>query len=199
MEWKSAICIWLSSTIFAVLHSVMAAQFCKRWFYQHAIREPEYRLIYSVTAIVTTGVWIFYVHQLPDAPLYQVGGIYRILLWTLQVLGLWIVLAAFQPIDGLAFLGLRQSRMGIDPFIVHGIYRWLRHPMYAGTMLILLSMPEQTYNGLHFTLAICAYFITGSHFEESRMLHEHPDYADYRCHVPAFIPIRLHLASKPEA
>jgi len=53
---------------------------------------------------------------------------------------------------------------------------------------MILAMPEQTWNGLHFSLVICAYFIIGSRFEERRMLREHPDYADYRQRVGAFTP-----------
>jgi len=105
-----------------------------------------------------------------------------------QILGLAVALAAFLPIDGLVFLGLRKAKEGREPFLVNGIYRHLRHPMYTGAMLVLLAMPEQTWNGLHFSLVICLYFIIGSRFEEARMLREHPDYAGYRQRVAAFVP-----------
>jgi len=187
-EWESAAWVWLTGLLFAISHSLLASQPCKRWAYRHDLREPRYRLIYSILAVLATGIWVFYVHQLPDTPLYQTGGLIRAALIAAQVLGLAMVLAAFQPIDGPAFLGLRIAKGEIDPFIVRGIYQWLRHPMYAGAMLILLAMPEQTWNGLNFTLVICVYFVIGSRFEEARMLHAHPDYADYRRRVAAFIP-----------
>ena len=47
MLWEHAINIWLSGIIFAAFHSLTAAQFCKRWFYLHGVREPKYRLLYS--------------------------------------------------------------------------------------------------------------------------------------------------------
>ncbi len=188
MVWQSAVWIWLSGGIFAVFHSLTAAQSCKAWFYRHGIREPKYRLIYSMLAILITAAWIHYVHQLPDASLYQSTGTSRILLIALQIGGLLVALAAFLPIDGLIFLGLRKAQVGSDPFVVRGIYRWLRHPMYSGVMLILLAMPEQTWNGLHFSLIVCAYFIIGSRLEETRMLKAHPDYANYRQRVAAFVP-----------
>jgi len=40
--------------------------------------------------------------------------------------GLIVARAAFQPIDGLVFLGLRKAKTSNDPFIERGIYRWLR-------------------------------------------------------------------------
>jgi len=187
-EWESAVWIWLSGLLFAIAHSLLASYRCKRWVYGYGLHEPRYRLVYSILAVLAAGIWIFYVHQLPDMPLYQTDGLIWTVLVAVQVLGLTAVLAAFQPIDGLAFLGLRKSKEGNNPFTVNGIYRWLRHPMYTGFMLILLAMPEQTWNGLHFTMVICAYFIIGSRFEEARMLVEHPDYAEYRRRVHAFLP-----------
>jgi len=184
----SAAWIWITAALFAYVHSVLASQRCKAYAYRLGLHEPRYRLIYSLLAIVTTAIWIGFVHQLPDVALYQTAGGIQGVLITIQMMGGAVLLAALHPIDGLAFLGFRASAQGDDPFIVKGIYRWLRHPMYSGAMLILLAMPQQTWNGLHLALAICAYFIIGARFEEQRMLAVHPEYADYRKTVPAFIP-----------
>ncbi len=188
IEWGSVLWIWLSGLFFAVSHSLLASASCKQWFYRHGLREPRYRLLYSVVALLATGAWVVYVHQLADAPLYQTSGVFWLVMVAVQVLGLIVALAAFQPIDGLVFLGLRKAKADCDPFIERGIYRWLRHPMYVGAMLILLAMPEQTWNGLHFTLLVCVYFIVGAYFEERRMIAQHADYLAYRQRVPAFIP-----------
>jgi len=190
IAWSSSLWIWLSGFIFAVSHSLLASQTCKQWCYDHGLIEPRYRLLYSVIAMVTTGVWVFYVHQLPDMALYHTEGIGQGLLVSIQLMGLVVVLAAFQPIDGLVFLGLRAPQFEGDPFIERGIYRYMRHPMYSGAMLILLAVPTQTWNGLHFALVICVYFVMGSRYEESRMLAAHPEYAAYRQRVPAFVPRR---------
>lgn len=167
---------------------MLASTRCKQWLYGSGVREPRYRFYYSLLAVVTTALWIGFVHQLDDHPLYHADGMTRVMLIALQAIGGAIALAAFRPIDGLAFLGLRSSPQGIDPFIIQGIYRHLRHPMYTGAMLILLAMPQQTWNGLNLALAICTYFIIGARLEERRMLAAHPEYAAYRDTVPAFIP-----------
>ncbi|MFQ5346037.1 MAG: methyltransferase family protein [Mariprofundus sp.] len=186
--WDSALWIWLSGLVFAVSHSLLASQSCKQWVYDHGLREPRYRLLYSVVAVLATAAWVLYVHQLPDTGLYQTDGLLWWLLVSVQILGLIVALAAFQPIDGLVFLGLRKAKTSSDPFIEGGIYRWLRHPMYIGAMLVLLAMPEQSWNGLHFALVICVYFIIGARFEERRMIAQHPDYLAYQKRVGAFIP-----------
>ncbi len=184
----SGLWVWITGLLFAVIHSGLATIRCKQWFCDHGIHDPRYRLYYTLLSVLMTAIWISFVHQLADSPLYHADGLVKIVLITLQIAGAVVALAAFQPIDGLAFLGFRASAQGTDPFIVKGIYRYLRHPMYTGVMLILLAMPEQTWNGLNLALAVCAYFMIGARFEEQRMLVAHPEYAAYRRTVPAFIP-----------
>jgi len=152
------------------------------------MQSHHYRLLYSVLGVLTTALWLWFIHQLSDTPLYQTSGLLWWLLFSLQLFGVGIALAALVPIDGAVFLGLRKEGKTQDPFIVRGVYRYIRHPMYTGTMLILLAMPEQTVNGLNLAVMVCIYFIVGSKFEEKRMLLEHPDYKKYQDEVPAFIP-----------
>ena len=187
-DWQSIAWIVLSGLIFAVSHSLLASKKLKLWVYKRGLKEPRYRLIYSMIGVLSTALWLWFVHTLPDAPLYDTEGLLRMGLYLVQGLGLIIALAAFQPIDGLVFLGLRKAKASQDPFIVRGIYRWVRHPMYVGAMLILLGMPTQTFNGLCLSLVICMYFIVGSRYEEGRMLAEHANYANYQNKVGAFIP-----------
>ena len=178
--------VWLSTLVFAVFHSITASLWCKQCF--KSMLPHHYRLLYSIVGIISTALWLWFNHQLADVPLYAMQGIWFWLLMGLQALGFLIVLAAFKPIDGAVFLGLKEAVQSTDPFIIQGIYKYIRHPMYTGAMLILLAMPEQSMNGLNFTLVVCLYFIVGSRFEEKRMLAEHPDYADYQQKVGAFIP-----------
>jgi len=71
---------------------------------------------------------------------------------------------------------------------VRGIYKYIRHPMYAGAILFLFAKPEMSVNSFHVALAVSLYFIIGSRLEEKRMLVEHPDYAGYQQQVGAFVP-----------
>ena len=184
----SILLVWLSGFLFGLFHSLTASNRCKLFFYGAGMQSHHYRLLYSVLGILTTALWIWFVYQLPDVPLYQASGLLWWLLLCLQLIGSTIALAALLPIDGAVFLGLKKKGETQDPFIVRGVYRYIRHPMYSGSMLILLAMPEQTVNGINLALMVCLYFIVGSKFEEKRMLREHPDYQKYQHEVPAFIP-----------
>jgi len=174
--------------LFALFHSLAASQTCKAWFYAKGMQAHHYRLLYTVVGLLTTGVWLYFIYTLADSPLYAIEGVMQYVLYTLQVLGLCIVLAAFRPIDSAVFLGLKKAEQQTDPFIIQGVFRYIRHPMYTGFMLFLLAKPEHSMVSLHFALAVSVYFIIGSKLEEKRMLAEHPDYADYQQKVGAFIP-----------
>lgn len=186
--WQSVIWIWLSGLLFGIIHSFTASQMMKQWAYAKGLQEPYYRLIYSIFSLLTTGLWIGFVHHLADMPLYHMQGIWYGLLVAIQMLGVAIALAAFIPIDGAVFLGLKKAKGNTDPFIVRGVYQYVRHPMYSGAMLILLANPSQSVNGLNLALVASVYFVVGARFEERRMLAEHVDYAGYQKRVPAFIP-----------
>lgn len=185
---SSVVLLWLYTLAFAVVHSLMATNSLKTKLYAKGLAVHHYRLLYSVFSMMITAIWLWAICQLADAPLYQVDGMLRYLLYAMQITGLMIVMAAFIPIDGAVFLGLKKAEESADPLIIQGIYRYIRHPMYSGFMLVLLAKPEQTEVGLHFALAVSLYFIIGSTLEEKRMLAEHQDYAEYKLRVGAFIP-----------
>ncbi len=184
MIWK----IWLSGFLFAIVHSLLATQACKDLGMRLGLSRRAYRLFYSVLAVAATMLWLGYVHGLPDAPLYAVHGAGRWVLVALQLAGLVLVVASFRTFNARAFLGLAAADEDWDPFHETGVYRWVRHPMYTGFMMLLLASPVQTFNSLNLALCICLYFLIGSRFEEKRMLRAHAEYADYRRRVPAFLP-----------
>lgn len=71
-----------------------------------------------------------------------------------------------------------------------GIYRYIRHPMYTGLMLIALSFLLSRFT--LFTFVLFLLFILANEFkanmEEKLMTHKHPEYAKYKRRVSKFIP-----------
>lgn len=184
----SALWIWASGLAFAAFHSATATETCKRMFYGRGMSARAYRLLYSMVAVVLTVLWLAFVRSLPDTPLYQVHAPLSFGFRALQALGLFVVVQSFRVIDARVFLGLAAAPGGKEPFRVQGIYRHMRHPMYSGVLLMLLANPSQSVNSLHMLAVIALYFLIGSRLEERRLLAVHPGYADYRLHVPAFVP-----------
>ena len=184
----SILAIWGCGLAFATLHSGLATSRAKAWAYARGMTPQRYRLLYSLLSLLLTIAWLVFVQSLPDQPLYRIDGPWRWLLHGLQLAGLYIFWRSLAPIDAAAFLGLRPFPHDVEPFVEQGIYRHLRHPMYAGIMLVLFAHPSQSINSLNLYAFITAYFIVGARLEERRMLTMHPAYADYRKRVPAFIP-----------
>lgn len=183
-----ALWIWAAALLFALIHSVMASRPCKLGYYAMGISPRTYRLMYSAIAVFTLCLWLGLVWLLPDRPLYSIAGYWRWLLHGMQAIGAWVFWLSLRPIDIAAFIGFKAFAEDIEPFIEKGIFQFLRHPMYTGIMLVMFAWPDQTVNSLNLFAAIALYFIIGSRFEEGRMLATHPDYADYKRRVPAFIP-----------
>lgn len=195
----SAAIIWLSALLFGLCHTLLAEHACRAWAAARGIGPTRYRLLYSVLASLLTALWLWLIHSLPDTPLYAISGISAVPFYGMQVTGLVLIILSFRAFDAAAFIGLKPLPAGGDPFVETGIYRHMRHPMYSGFMLLLLANPVHTANSLHFTLAVSAYFIIGSIFEERRMLEAHPDYSAYRRRVSAFLPIGPFFRRHPDS
>jgi len=184
----SILMILFSGFIFALAHSLLATNRCKQLFVNHKLLMHHYRFAYVVISIITTVLWLMFIRGLPDVPLFQIEGVLAWALRCVQLMGLLVLYASLRPIDIGVFLGFRSFPEGLDPFIEKGIYRYVRHPMYLGIMIILFAMPQQSINSLMFYLVICVYLVLGSKFEERRLMRAHIEYIEYCRRVPAFIP-----------
>lgn len=181
--------ILISSLLFFASHSLLASRRAKAWARRRfGLDARTYRLGYVVVALVSTALWVGYIHSLPDRPLYGFEGPAAWALRAVQAVGVGLLVLSVLPIDGLAFLGLRRRQGPLDGFVEAGIYRCLRHPMYSGAVLVLMASPTQTVNGLAFYVLASAYMLLGARFEEERLIADCPEYRDYRRRVPAFVP-----------
>lgn len=75
-----------------------------------------------------------------------------------------------------------------EPLLTDGLHRYVRHPLYAGALLIIWGRIENEFD-LATAVWASLYLGIGACFEERRLLKTYgADYADYRRQVPAFIP-----------
>ena len=82
-------------------------------------------------------------------------------------------------------LGKSQAKMRFaTPFL----YQTIRHPLYLGFLLAFWSTPTMTVTHLVFALVTTAYILTAIQLEERDLMHEHPEYAEYRKRVPMLVP-----------
>jgi protein-S-isoprenylcysteine O-methyltransferase Ste14 len=191
---------------FAFVHSITVTlwfkNLCRRIFGKTFMR-AWYRFLYNLVSVVTAAVAFSLIARIPDRVIWN-GNAWIFWYFTAVRIGALVFAAgAFQYIDGLEFLGIRQvwryvSGRGISgnlegltqtELITSGVYGVVRHPMYLGAILFFTFEPRVSVNGLTVTVIADLYFIWGAFVEERRLLRIFGDqYREYMKRVPRLIP-----------
>jgi methanethiol S-methyltransferase len=181
-------------TLFAVQHSVMARPWFKRaWtkFVPEPVERSTYVLFSSIAMILLFWKWepiggVIWSIEQPGAR-YLVLGFYA--------LGWAILLLATFLINHFDLFGLRQVWLYLlgKPytqlqFNTPLLYKYVRHPLYVGWLMIFWSAPVMTSAHLLFAVATTAYILLAIQWEEHDLIQMHPEYAEYRRRVPMLLP-----------
>jgi protein-S-isoprenylcysteine O-methyltransferase Ste14 len=77
-----------------------------------------------------------------------------------------------------------------DGLRTDGLYRFVRHPIYSGVLLVVLGLTLGTRQwwGLALGLATVAFFTVKARWEEARLAETYPGYAEYAAATPRFVP-----------
>lgn len=188
--------------LFGLQHSVMARDWFKeRW--TAVVPEHLERATYVLVASLTLGIVLWLWQPLPEL-VWSLSGPAEILAWGGFGLGLGIMGWANLAMEPEEFQGVRQVRRHFgdeqevpDPpgFRTPGLYRYVRHPLYLGFLLIFWSTPDMSIGRVLFAAGATAYVLVGARFEERTLRRRFgEDYARYRERVPMLIP-RPTLAS----
>jgi len=98
-----------------------------------------------------------------------------------------IVLAA-------AFLGrsLTATPLPLDraELRTNGPYRWARHPIYSGVILVVIALSVRSGSALTVVIGAVtlAFFVVKSTWEERRLAERFPEYATYAARTGRFFP-----------
>jgi protein-S-isoprenylcysteine O-methyltransferase Ste14 len=179
---------------YGVLHSVLASNQVKTSIARQypAFYARYYRLIYNMIGFVTLLPAGLLVYLLPDQALYNIP--YPFIMITLMVQGLSGIglLVVLGGTGAGSFLGLNQlvgMNEGPGRLKTDGFYRYMRHPLYTLSLIIIWLLPWMTVNRLAFIASATAYLLIGAIFEERKMLQEFgEEYARYKAATPMFIP-----------
>ena len=195
--WAEALGIdVLLVALFGIQHSVMARRGFKRWWTRVLPAAVE-RSTYAVaTGIVLTLMFRFWV-PITTPVVWQVEDRTGVaLLWSLFGLGWVLVLVSTFLINHFELFGLQQVyarlRRQAPPEPDFGtplLYRYVRHPLYAGLLLGFWSVPLMTAGRLVFAIGSTAYILIGIAFEERDLLRQFGErYHRYRAEVGMLLP-----------
>ncbi len=112
----------------------------------------------------------------------------------LSILGFFWGVRALGKVDMLGLAPIIRDLRGKKPpppkpFIVRGPYRWVRHPLYLGMIVLFWSNPDLTADRLLFNILWTAWVVIGTVFEERDLVADFGDaYRDYQRRVPMLIP-----------
>jgi len=111
--------------------------------------------------------------------------------WTLGCIATGLALGAW------ALAANRPGNFNFRPepkeggiLITHGPYRWVRHPMYTGLLLISAGLGGiiDSFHGWMLSLTLLGALLVKASFEDRWMTGAHPDHAAYQARTRGFIP-----------
>jgi hypothetical protein len=181
--------------VFFLQHSGMIRNRTQRWMSQFI---PEYYLgaVFSiVSALLLLALVILW--QESTVVFASAEGIYRLALRALfflsiagQIWGTWSLKSA-DLFGTKALLCNRSETQLPSPIVIGGPYRWIRHPLYLTTLLMIWSQPDLSADRLLFNVLFTVWIIAGTVLEERDLIGVYgDDYRKYQLSVPMLIPYR---------
>ncbi len=167
----------ISLFLFGMIHSWMATTSFKRYAMKwmgNVNFSRFYRLIYNaLSALTFLPSLIFSMRS--SAELWQLKGFWMFVLISAQVLAAFCILLSLKQIDWRDFLGIRQLKLPLnrteqlESLVISGFYKYVRHPLYIFSMLLIWATPVMTLNWFAFCFGCSLYFVVGSYFEEIKL------------------------------
>ncbi|MGY6520730.1 MAG: methyltransferase [Mongoliitalea sp.] len=152
------------------------------------------RLLYTgIASILFFGIFI-YSGTIEPYPLLQPTEVLTYIGYMLAAFGTIIIVKSFKNFSGKRFAGLTpHDDLEIkEELIQTGIHGYIRHPIYAGLMLIFIGyfLFSPTLTSLIHAGMLVFYLPIGIRLEEKKLLAIFGEaYKKYQSKVPALIPI----------
>jgi len=182
---------------FFIQHSVMLRRSFRRWLAKFIRAEYHGALFTIASGVVLLILVVFW--QKSAYVLATPQGIIRWLMravFILAILGFFWGLRALGSFDAFGLSPILNNLRGKDPppmpFIVRGPYRWVRHPLYFFSLLLIWSCPDLSLDRLLYNILWSTWIIVGSVLEERDLVADFGEpYRDYQSKVPMLIPWRI--------
>jgi protein-S-isoprenylcysteine O-methyltransferase Ste14 len=193
------------SVFFFCQHSIMIRRSVRERF-ARLIPDEYYSAFYALASGITLTMVLILWQKIPG-PLISFDGISY---WLLRVL-FFVCMAGFhwvaKSLGSFDALGIRQVRRRLRnretrdmPLTVKGAYRWVRHPLYSISLVMIWSSPVVTGDRLLFNALWTTWIVIATMLEERDLVYKFGDqYRAYQKQVPMIIPYRMPRHSLQEA
>lgn len=179
------VCGW---GVYFFIHSWLASSSVKTFIRKHRKIYSYYRLLYSVISTIGLFLLLAFNSSFPQELLFQSIGWVRYTSLILATGGVIIVSRAFRYYKVSSFLGFKEED---QRFVRSGILNRVRHPIYSGTILIVIGffLFNPTMPTLVSMACIFTYLPVGIALEEGKLIQQFGEvYRQYKKEVPALIP-----------
>jgi len=190
--------------LFAVQHSVMARQWFKR-AWTRVIPEPAERSTYVLFSSLLL-LLLFWQWR-------PIGGVVwnvelaagRAVFYAIYATGWLTVLVSTFLINHFDLFGLRQVFLYLRgkpyapiAFRTPGLYRYIRHPLYLGWLMVFWGTPTMSAAHLVFAVLTTAYILVAIQFGERDLIRSYGNrYRTYKQETPMLIPLRFGKEKPP--
>ena len=151
-----------------------------------------FRLGYNTVSAFGLLVLLIYNGTIKSNLLFPQGETLKFLALVFAAFGVIIIKQAFKRYNVKEFMGFRsEERQELD---TGGILSYVRHPLYSGTILIVIGffLFSPYLSSLVSAICILLYLVIGIHLEERKLIKQFGDrYLEYKKKVPMLIPKSL--------
>ncbi|MEM8894083.1 MAG: DUF1295 domain-containing protein, partial [Bacteroidota bacterium] len=124
--------------VYLTLHSVLAADSVKSWFVANAPWVFQYyRLFYSLFSVLGMLLFTVYMSVIESHAVWPDFATAKYAGMVLAAWGVIIVKRSFRAYSFREFMGFKKEESG--ELVVDGLQSKVRHPLYSGTILIILG------------------------------------------------------------
>lgn len=185
-------------TLFALHHSLLARSGLKARLAARLPRGAERTVYVWIASLLFLAVCVGW-QPLPGTA-WDAPSLWRWPLYLMQLAGIVVTLRSAARLDIWELAGLKQVRAaretpnphaaanptppGSADLEIGGPYRWVRHPIYFGWVLIVFGAPTMTMSRLLFATISTIYLLIAIPFEERSLVAEFgPSYTAYQRQV----------------
>jgi protein-S-isoprenylcysteine O-methyltransferase Ste14 len=189
----------LSWGIYFFLHSYLASVACKDWVDKHMPRlNYRYRMIYNGVSIVGLIPILYFLASTSSVFLFEKTTTLKYIALMLATWGIILVKTAFKTYNIREFIGTNKNESKSE-FVKTGLLKYMRHPIYTGTILIIIGFWLFIPSILNLTTVLCVfiYLVFGIRLEEEKLINEFgEEYENFQQEVPMLFPSIMSLFKK---